>query len=133
VLSRLIAARKPGERVKLALLRAGEKRQIEVSLAEAPGAAVAAADEARGAEDGRLGVVVSALPAGAGGRGVLVEAVSGAAARAGIRAGDMILAVGATPVASPADLASLVASAPARVALLVQREDGARYVPVELG
>ncbi|MFO0521457.1 MAG: Do family serine endopeptidase, partial [bacterium] len=114
VLSRLIAARKPGERVKLALQRAGEKRQIEVSLAEAPGAAVAAADEARGAEDGRLGVVVSALPAGAGGRGVLVEAVSGAAARAGIRAGDMILAVGATPVASPADLASLGASAPAR-------------------
>lgn len=132
-LSRLIAGRKPGERVKLELLRKGETRRIDVSLADAESMTVASADAARGGNDGRLGVVVSAVPAGSGARGVVVEAVSGAAARAGIRAGDLILAVGATPVASPADLATLVASAPARVALLVQREDAARYVPVELG
>jgi serine protease Do len=132
VLSRLIASRKPGERVKLELLRKGETRRIELSLADAEGATVAALDAAPAANDGRLGVVVSAAPAG-GGAGVVVEAVSGAAARAGIRAGDLILAVGATLVASPAELASLVASAPARVALLVQRDEAARYVPVELG
>jgi len=132
-LSRLIAGKKPGQRVKLELLRDGAARRIEVALAEAPGVAVAAADDGRGTNGGRLGVVVSALPAGGDERGVVVEAVSGAAARAGIRAGDVILAVGATPVGSPAELATLVASAPARVALLVQRADAAHYVPVELG
>jgi serine protease Do len=132
-LSRLIAGRKPGERVTLELLRDGAARQVEVALAEMPGAVVVAADGAGDAKEGRLGVVVRALPGRGDERGVVVEAVSGAAARAGIRAGDVILAVGAMPVTSPAELASLVASAPARVALLVQREDAARYVPVELG
>jgi serine protease Do len=69
----------------------------------------------------------------AGGRGVLVTEVAGAAARAGIRPGDVILAVNSAVVQSPADLKRLVSSANDRIALLVHRDDAEIFVPVTLG
>jgi serine protease Do len=135
MLSRLVAARKPGEEVDVELLREGRAQTIEVSLAEAPGASVAAADEPGAAAGGRLGVVVRELPAAMGGerQGVVVEAVSGPAARAGIEAGDVILAVNSQAVSTAAELKALVARAPERIALLVARDDAEIYVPVSLG
>ncbi|MGH8697623.1 MAG: PDZ domain-containing protein, partial [Burkholderiales bacterium] len=65
--------------------------------------------------------------------GLLVERVSGAAAKAGLRPGDVILAFGNEPVESVDELASLVDDAEGRVAVLVKRGDATIYVPVEIG
>jgi len=134
MLSRVIAAKKPGDEVTVDVLREGSRQQITVSLGEAPGAGVAAADNAAAAEQGRLGVVMREAPADGGERrGVFVAAVSGAAARAGIREGDIILAVNSVAISSAAQLQSLLTNAPDHIALLVQRENAEIYVPVKLG
>jgi len=64
---------------------------------------------------------------------VLVEQASGAAARAGVQAGDIILALNSTPVKSVEQLRGMVAKSGKRAALLVQRDDAKVYIPIELG
>ena len=105
------------------------------------GALMATSDESSGEPGenaGRLGVAVQPLDEETrremgDGRGVLVTEVKGAAAKAGLRPGDVILAVNATPVASPQELKQLIAKAGERVALLVHRDNSEIYVPVKLG
>ena len=53
--------------------------------------------------------------------------------RAGVRPGDVILAVNTKPVKSVDELKALVAKAGKTVALLVQREDAQIFIPVTLG
>ena len=65
--------------------------------------------------------------------GLLVEDASGAAARAGIQEGDLILSFNGTPVKSVDELKGLVAKAGKRVAILIQRGGQQLFVPVELG
>ena len=140
-LSRLIAGKKPGETVAISLLRDGKSLQVPVALGSMDGGLVAASDKGDGeaAKSGRLGAVVRQLDEqsrralGGGGRGVLVTEVRGAAARAGIRPGDVILAVNSAPVATPADLKRLIAGAGGQIALLVHRDDSEIFVPIKLG
>ncbi|MNC85487.1 putative serine protease HhoA precursor [compost metagenome] len=101
-------------------------------------AASGPADE--GEEPGRLGLAARTLTpeeraaAGVSG-GVLVERVdpNGAAAKAGIRQGDIIIALNSTPVASVEQLGNVVAKSGKHAALLLRREDARIFVPVELG
>jgi serine protease Do len=65
--------------------------------------------------------------------GVVVQNVSGAAERAGMRSGDVIVAVNNTPVKSVDQLKSLVEKAGKTVALLVQPQDARIFIPVTLG
>ena len=65
--------------------------------------------------------------------GLLVEEVSGPAARAGIVAGDILLALNGVSVNSVDGLRQLVAKAGKHVALLVKRDDGKIFIPVDLG
>jgi serine protease Do len=65
--------------------------------------------------------------------GLVVEQVAGAAQRAGVRPGDVIVAVNTTPVKSVDQLKELVAKSGKTVALLVQREDAKIFIPVTLG
>ena len=103
------------------------------------GAKVAAATSDEG-DGGRLGLAVRALTpderkeAGISG-GVLVEDVNsnGAAARAGIQPGDIILALNSTPVATAEQLKGVIAKSGKRAALLVRRDDAKIFVPVDLG
>ena len=140
-LSRLIAGKKPGETVAISLLRDGKSLQVPVALGSMDGGLVAASDQSDGeaAKSGRLGAVVRQLDEqsrralGGGERGVLVTEVQGAAARAGIRPGDVILAVNSAPVATPADLKRLIAGAGGQIALLVHRDDSEIFVPIKLG
>jgi serine protease Do len=137
MLSRLIASKKPGQRVAVELRRNGKPESLSVALGEMT-PMIAASDETPDpTKTGRLGVVVQPLDEAArqeaGGRGVLVTEVAGAAARAGIRPGDVILAVNSAAVQSPADLKRLVSSANDRIALLVHRDDAEIFVPVTLG
>jgi serine protease Do len=72
-----------------------------------------------------------------GPRGGLVESVADGspAARAGIRAGDIIVAVGGQPVSGPPDLSRRIAGTPpgTRVEVALVREGARRELAVELG
>ena len=64
----------------------------------------------------------------------MVENAEGSAARAGIRRGDIILAVGNTEVKSVEELNRLLGASdkPRTVALLVRRGEGSIYIPLRL-
>jgi serine protease Do len=66
---------------------------------------------------------------------VVVETAEGAAARAGLRPGDIILAIDQADVASPQAFAAQAARAVAGkpVVLLVRRGDSSRYVVLRPG
>ena len=68
-----------------------------------------------------------------GEQGVYVERAEGPAAAAGLRRGDVILAIGSTPVASVSELVELSEKSGKTVALLVQRDKQRTYVPVQTG
>jgi serine protease Do len=59
--------------------------------------------------------------------------VTGPALAAGVQAGDVVLGVNGSSVASVADLKREVARAGHSVALLIQREDAQMYFPVDIG
>ena len=63
----------------------------------------------------------------------MVEEVAGAAAKAGVRAGDIIVSVNSVPVKSPEQLRELVGKANKSIALLVQRDDARIFIPVTIG
>ncbi len=87
---------------------------------------------------GWLGVAIEELPDDSGrDRGVIVTGVSagGPAARAGIRAGDVLLAVNGTAVPSPLDLVRTVAGVVpgTRVSVTLRRNGARMAVPVTVG
>jgi serine protease Do len=136
-LARRIAEMKPGTRAKLELWRDGGSKEVAVTVGEAKDAQVAEASGTPQAQ-GKLGVAVRPLTSEErkenGGRdGLVVESVSGAAARAGIEPGDVILAVNGAPVKNIDELRRLVGAAGKSIAVLVQREDAQIYVPVNIG
>jgi len=89
-----------------------------------------------GEAHGRLGLAVRPLTPEerqqVGARGLVVEGVSGPAARAGIQPGDVVLSVNGTPVQSVEQLRAQVEKSGKTVALLVQREDTKIFVPLDL-
>jgi len=137
-LSATISLASPGDRVTLDVWRDGARKRLTATLGAVDPASTASSDEAAGqAEPGRLGLAVRPLQPQeqqqAGGPGMLVEQAAGAAAQAGIQAGDVILSVNGVPATSVEQLRREVAQAHGTVAVLLLR-DGARiFVPVRLG
>jgi serine protease Do len=135
-LSSRVSAMKPGSKARLGVWRDGSPREISVSVGEVASAKSAAAEKAD-LSGTRLGVAVRNLTpeeqrqASAPG-GLMVEQVAGAAAQAGIRAGDIILAVNGKPVKTAEELKTATRDA-GTLALLVKRNDARIFVPVELG
>ena len=131
-----VADVKPGTKATLGISRNGTSMDIEVTVGELKGAKVASADSPN-QEHGRLGLALRPLNPDerqqAGGKGLVVEEASGPAARAGIQPGDLLLAVNGTPIQSVEQLRSLVAKSGKTMALLIQRDDGKIFVPVDLG
>lgn len=133
----LVADMRPGETARLQVWRKGGTREIDVSVGAQKEAKVASADD-KAASQGRLGLALRQLTPDErrqidSKNGLLVEDVAGAAARAGIRPGDVLLSVNGEPVGSVEQLRALVAKAGKRVALLVQRDDAKLFVPVDIG
>jgi serine protease Do len=133
-----VGSMKPGATAKLEVWRDGKPLQIAVKVGETPVAkTAAAAPEKADLSGSRLGVAVRNLSAdeqkqvGVEG-GVVVEQVAGAAEKAGIRPGDIILAVNGKQLKSAEELKAAIKGAKT-MALLVKREDASIYVPVELG
>ncbi len=133
----LVASVAPGTDVTLELWHDGKAKDMTLKVgAFEDRATLASAKEAAG--NGKLGVAVRPLSpeerqeANLSG-GVVVEEVAGAAAKAGVRPGDVILSVNRSPVKSPEQLRELVGRAGKSVALLVQREDAQIFIPVTIG
>jgi len=134
----MVASLKPGSSVTLDVWRKGAEKHLSGTVgALEDKSEVASADKAEIGK-GRLGVAVRPLSpeeksAGDLANGLVVEDVGGAAAKAGVRSGDVILSVNDTPVKSVEQLKELIAKSGKTVALLVQREDARIFIPVTLG
>lgn len=134
-LPRMIGEGRPGADFRLEIWRDGKTQDVGVKLGEMPAEKVAVTEPP--VKQAQLGMVVRPLNANEKGRlgtanGVVVERVEGPAARAGIRPGDVILALNSEPIDSADELKSMVARSRDRVALLVQRADSKFFVPVPL-
>ena len=125
----LVAALKPGSKVAFEVWRDRAKRTIEVTVGELKAEQVAAGPRSEGGADtGRLGLAVRPSA-----EGLVVENATGAAARAGIRPGDVVTAVNGKAVKSVDELRAAAARAKGSMALLVRRGDTSLFVPVEVG
>ncbi len=136
-LSGHIANLKPGTTARLEIWRKGAARNITVTAGEMK-AAKTAAVASPADDENRLGVAVRELNADELKQvhlpsGLLVEDVSGPAARAGIRPGDVVLAANGMPVKGVDDLRAQVSKSGKSVALLVQRDEARIFIPVTLG
>jgi serine protease Do len=152
-LTRTVAAIAPGGKATLGILRKGKKMEVAVTVGTRPDEDVLARGEGAEEEGGggetapakgaKLGVRLQAIPPEMArqmklepGTGVLVAEVSpdGAAGRAGIQRGDVILEVAQDAVSSPEQVTSAVAKvAPGDVVLLrVKRGNLATYIPVRI-
>jgi serine protease Do len=133
----LVASAKPGSTVELSIWRDHARREVHVKVGETTDGEAVASNAAAG-EGGKLGMSVRPLTPSehsvTGGEDALVvESVSGAAAEAGLRPGDIVLSANGRPVHEVGELRNAVAGAKKHVALLVQRGEARIFVPVELG
>jgi serine protease Do len=141
-LPRLVGNTRPGSRVTLQVWRKGQLRDLTVVVAEMPAEQRAQPSSKPLAptlgEPNVLGVVSSDLSdvqkrelriKG----GVMVDVAEGAAARAGLRQGDVILSVNNTDLTSSKQFNELVAKLDRNKAavLLVRRGDSASFIPVK--
>lgn len=141
-LPRLVAATKPGTKGALQVFRRGGYKDLTVTIGEmdAPKAkAEAASEEAapRTASAAALGLAVSDLSAAQKRElkqtgGVLVDEAQGPAARAGLRAGDIILAVANVQIGSAKEFESVLGKLEKGRALsvLVRRGEWAQYAVI---
>jgi serine protease Do len=133
----LVADSHPGARTEIEVIRKGAPKSLPVTIGEMKDTTVAQrADKQQ--EQGRLGLAVRPLErdekrqAGIS-AGLVVEDVSGPAARSGIEPGDIILSLNGTPVTTVEQLRSVASKAGKHVAVLVQRDSAKIFVPIELG
>ena len=133
-----VADLRPGSKASFEVWRNGAKKTVELTVGELKSDDVASNASPAAGHGGRLGLAVRPLTQDEKQQaelasGLVVEQASGPAAEAGIREGDVILAVNGRPVKSIADLRAATAKAGKVVALLIQREDAKIFVPVEIG
>lgn len=131
-----IATMASGEGARLKIWRKGAAQEVLVKIGTFGSESRQAKVEAP-ASKGRLGVSVRNLSPQeqrqlGSSTGVVVEDAEGAAGRAGLRAGDVILSINGEAVSSPEQLRAIVSKAGKRAALLIQRGETRIFVPVDL-
>jgi serine protease Do len=137
----MIAGKKPGTPVAIEVWRNGSPKELSVRPVEIQekGERVAANQAQQADETARLGLAVRPLTqqekrqAETDGD-LLVEAVDGPAAVAGVRPGDVILGVNGAKVKSMDELRSAAKKRSGKVvALLIERDNAQIFVPVRVG
>ncbi len=131
----MVGSTPPGKTVAVEVWRKGHSQKLEVKVGELAGDPVASGEAGQPRND-RLGRLAD-LDDGARrriGHGVVVEAPKPAAARAGLRRGDVIMAINNEVVNDVASVDTLLADVPAgkTVALLVRRGEDTVYIAVRL-
>jgi serine protease Do len=137
-LVRLTAHARPGDTVAVELLRRGAPLVLQVRIGEQQAEPAAAVAKPRAALDA-LGLELAPLAReerahlGLEG-GVRVQRAEGAAQRAGLQRGDILVSVNGEPVASVSEFNQRIerAGKGATVALLVQRADGRLFVALRV-
>jgi serine protease Do len=134
----VVALEKPGDKLNMEVWRQGKKVTVSAQLGTATEKVATSEAKAEATGGGKLGLALRPLQDGekrqAGvGAGLLVEDVSGAAARAGVEPGDVVLAVNGTPAKSVEQVRSILAASDKSVALLIQRGEDKIFVPVRIG
>ena len=133
----LVADIAPGQAARIKVWRKNGTREIDVTVGTQPGEKLASADS-KLAEQGPLGLTLRPLTPEEKRQidsksGLFVERVGGAAARAGIRPGDVILSLNGEPVSDINQTRGLIAKSGKRIAVLIQRDDVRLFVPLDLG
>jgi serine protease Do len=139
-LPRLVGSVKPGSKVPVQVWRKGAVKELTLAVGTMPeedNGGPAAAKSGRAVSRG--GLALSELSAEQKralklNNGLLVEDAMGDAVRAGIREGDVILAVNNTTVKTVEEFRRLIHAVPTgkSVAVLVRRGDGALYIPLKI-
>lgn len=134
----LVSVQTPGSRAELQIWRDGQVQSITLALGELDLAAAITEAPATTEDSPRLGLAVRPLtPAelreAEVSAGLMVEDVAdGPAARAGIEAGDIILAVNGKSVTTVEELRKLTAVSSKHLALQILREGERMYVPLRM-
>lgn len=136
-LSSRISLATPGETVRLKVWRNKSAHDVSVKLGQADDAHPLATRREADEQPGQLGLSLRPLSKdelnrAQLSRGLLVERVSGASARAGLAPGDVLLAINGVALDSVAQLRSMMEKKPDSVALLIWRNGDRIFVPVEL-
>ena len=140
-LPRLVGNTRPGTRVAVTVFRRGASKELNVTVAELPADKSAAQqrqdDRPSSASAAPWGLAVTELTEAQKRElrvrgGVRIESVAEAAARAGLREGDVILAVANTEVLSVRDFSAVLARQDKTrpLSLLIRRGEMAQYVLV---
>ncbi|WOB06794.1 Do family serine endopeptidase [Piscinibacter gummiphilus] len=137
-LSSLIGMASPGDKVKLKVWRDRGQIDVDATLGGAEDAQQQAANDDQADRAGQLGLALRPLSRDERRQvetegSLLVENVTGAAARAGIERGDVLIAINGKPVTSVDQIKSVMSGKPKSVALLVERDGERIFVPVNLG
>jgi len=137
-LPRLVGNTKPGTKTRLTVFRRGAERELTITIGEVEADEGSPAEASSGKEDSTaaqpLGLVIAELTAEQRKelkvRGVRVVQASGAAARAGVRSGDVIVALANQEIGSVKDFKAILAkidkSKPVNV--LLRRGEWAQYL-----
>jgi serine protease Do len=144
-LPRIVGNTKPGTKVPVSVWRKGASRELSLIVAEmqsepsarAPAAGKTPPGQAAPSQANALGLVVSDISDERKTQlriksGVLVDAVEGQAARAGLRQGDVILSLNNQDVANAKqfnDMVTKLDRSKTQV-MLVRRGDNAQFVPI---
>jgi len=140
-LPRLVGGTKPGTRSVISVWRKGAMRDLNLTVAELEADKVAKKEEKKPKVEqvaNALGMIVSDLSAAQLKElkidgGILLEATEGAAARAGLRAGDIILRLNNTDIKDARQFNGLVAKLDTKktTLLLVRRGDSSQFVTIK--
>jgi serine protease Do len=134
----VIGQKKPGTKVTLDVWRQGARQELSARLGDASEKASTVAKNDERAGGGKLGLALRPLQPqekreAAVESGLLIEDAGGAAALAGVQAGDVLLAINGTPAKSVEQVREVVNKADKSIALLIQRDGDRIFVPVRIG
>jgi serine protease Do len=126
----------PGSKLAIDVWRDGKTISLSATVGALDDGKIAKADADAGEPKGKLGVAVRPLSPeeqkASGKVGLVVEKSGGAAAKAGVQPGDLIVGVGSTRVATVEELRAQVDKAGKTAALLIERDGRQIYVPVKV-
>lgn len=132
-LSRIVADTKPGTTAKINIIREGKEEVLEIKVGELNDSSSVATPDTQ--EKTRLGVTVRPLNEMEKKKvsyGMVVESVTGPAAEAGIRKGDIILSAGGKKITSFEDLQKVIRKSKDSIAILVDRNGNRTFIPIKL-
>ena len=141
-LPRMVASVKPGNKVTVQLWRKGETKEVSLTIAEMPGdgrTVRTSKNDSSSEQIARLGIGVVELSEEQKKQleiegGLLIDEIRGANVRGELQRGDIILAIGNTPVVSVKQLNNVLKSVSkgARVPLLVRRGEADTFISIKL-